>query len=190
MSPIRLIIGLGNPGAEYAATRHNVGAWFVEQVAAEAHVSFRTEQKFFGRVATFEQQGQSGWLFLPLTYMNVSGKAVRAISQYYQISPQEMLIAHDELDFSAGTVRLKQSGGHGGHNGLRDIIQHLQTDNFNRLRIGIGHPGHRNAVHDYVLSKPSADDKLLILQALTQAQQVLPELLAGHMQKAIQQLHT
>lgn len=190
MSSIQLIVGLGNPGEEYAATRHNVGAWFVEQIAGAAHVQFRTENKLFGRLANIEIQGQRCWLLLPLTYMNVSGKSVRAVSQYYQIPPEAILVAHDELDFDVGTIRLKQGGGHGGHNGLRDIIQQLQTDSFNRLRIGIGHPGQRSAVHGYVLSRPSAEDKSSILQTITRAETILPELLAGQMQKAIQTLHS
>ncbi len=190
MSSIKLIVGLGNPGEEYAATRHNVGAWFVEQLAAAANAHFRTENKMFGRLTTIDIHGQSCWLLLPLTFMNVSGKSVRAVSQYYQIPPEAILVAHDELDFEVGTIRLKQSGGHGGHNGLRDIIQQLQTDNFNRLRIGIGHPGQRSAVHGYVLSRPSAEDKNAILQAITQAETILPELMAGHLQKAIQKLHS
>jgi len=187
---IRLIVGLGNPGEEYTHTRHNAGAWFVEQLAAESSVKFLSENKFQGRVAAIQEAAHKCWLLLPNTFMNHSGQAVRAFSQFYQIAPEEILVAHDELDFPAGVVRLKQGGGHGGHNGLRDIIQNLQSDQFHRLRIGIGHPGNRNQVHDYVLNRPSKHDHTLILDAIQQALIVLPQFILGDTQKAIQQLHS
>lgn len=187
---IRLIVGLGNPGEEYTHTRHNAGAWFVEQLAAESSVKFQSESKFQGRVAAIQPENHKCWLLLPNTFMNHSGQAVRAFSQFYQIAPEEILVAHDELDFPPGVVRLKQGGGHGGHNGLRDIIQNLQSDQFHRLRIGIGHPGDRSQVHDYVLSRPSKHDHTLILDAIQQAFIVLPEFVKGDIQKATQKLHS
>ncbi|MFT3741726.1 MAG: aminoacyl-tRNA hydrolase [Gammaproteobacteria bacterium] len=187
---IKLIVGLGNPGKDYTQTRHNAGAWFVEHLAAQCSATWRTESKFQGQVATFSLNQHSIWLLFPTTFMNASGQAVRAFSQFYQIPPDAILIAHDELDFSPGTVRLKEQGGHGGHNGLRSITQHLQTDHYNRLRIGIGHPGHRDRVHDYVLSRPSQADYSRILDSFIKVDNVLPEFLLGDRQKAIQLLHS
>lgn len=189
-NPIQLIVGLGNPGEKYAHTRHNVGAWYVEKLAAEWGLKLHQESKFQGRIASFEVAGHKGWLLLPSTYMNASGQSVRAITQFFHIPAETVLVIHDELDFTPGTIRLKEQGGHGGHNGLRDIIQHLKTDHFLRLRIGIGHPGHRDAVHDYVLSNPSKDDKSLIIQAIEQSFALIPELLKGDIQKAMQILHS
>lgn len=189
-SAIRLIVGLGNPGEKYANTRHNAGAWFVEQLATEWGVKLHLENKFHGRAAPFSFNGHNGWLLLPTTFMNASGQSVRAFSQFYQIPPEAILVAHDELDFPAGTVRFKEQGGHGGHNGLRDIMQHLSTDRFNRLRVGIGHPGHRSEVLNYVLDAPSKQDKTLIIEAIQHSFLVLPELIAGDIQQAIQKLHT
>ncbi len=189
-SSIRLIVGLGNPGEKYEHTRHNAGAWFVEALAAEWGVKLRLEAKFQGLVAPFNSAGHNGWLLLPTTFMNASGQSVRSISQFYQIPPEGILVAHDELDFPPGTVRLKEQGGHGGHNGLRDIMQHLKTDRFHRLRVGIGHPGDRNEVLNYVLNPPSKQDKMLIVDAIQQSFQVLPDLLVGDIQKAILKLHT
>jgi PTH1 family peptidyl-tRNA hydrolase len=190
ITPIQLIVGLGNPGAQYAETRHNAGAWWVEKLAAEFNSSLRSENKFHGSAATIELAHHKGILFIPSTFMNASGQAVRAISQFYQIPPEGILVAHDELDFPVGTVRLKKGGGHGGHNGLRDIMQHLHTDGFYRLRLGIGHPGQRSEVHNYVLGKPSAQDHASIQHAIGQACAVLPDLMAGNIEKAMQVLHT
>lgn len=189
-TPIQLIVGLGNPGTQYADTRHNAGAWFVEHLATKEGAQLRFQNKFHGDTATIELAQHKGFLLIPATFMNASGQAVRAISQFYQIPPEAILVAHDELDFPVGTVRLKKGGGHGGHNGLRDIMQHLQTDGFYRLRLGIGHPGQRSEVHDYVLGRPSAHDRVLIQQAIDQSQTVLPDLLTGNIEKAMQVLHT
>ncbi|HVV69694.1 MAG TPA: aminoacyl-tRNA hydrolase [Gammaproteobacteria bacterium] len=189
-SAIRLIVGLGNPGEKYVNTRHNAGAWFVEQLATEWGIKLLVETKFHGKAAPFSFQGQRGWLLLPTTFMNASGQSVRAFSQFYQIPPEAILVAHDELDFPAGTIRFKEQGGHGGHNGLRDIMQHLSTDRFNRLRIGIGHPGQRSEVLNYVLAPPSKQDKCLITEAIQQSFSILPELVTGDIQQAIQKLHT
>lgn len=188
--PIRLLVGLGNPGEEYARTRHNAGAWWIERLAAEQEASLRVEAKFHGKIGPIQLFQHKGFLLLPMTFMNASGQAVRAVSQFYQIPPESILVAHDELDFPAGTVRLKKGGGHGGHNGLRDIIQHLNSNEFYRLRLGIGHPGDRRQVHDYVLSRPSVDDFSKITAAIDQSLMVLPELMAGDIEKAMQVLHT
>lgn len=186
---IKLIVGLGNPGPEYAATRHNVGAWLVAQLADSKNLSLAPEKKFFGLTAKATQNGVAYWLLNPTTYMNDSGRAVVALANFYKITPAEILVAHDELDFPAGDIRLKQGGGHGGHNGLRDIIECLGPD-FYRLRIGIGHPGHRDQVTPYVLSAPSSSDKKLILQSIDNVLTIIPDLIEGHFQKAMQTLHS
>ncbi len=188
--PIRLIVGLGNPGPEYAATRHNAGAWFAERLAKQWQLALRFENKFQGQLAAYTSAEHKVLVLIPSTFMNLSGQAVRAITQFYQIPPTSILVAHDELDFPPGVVRLKRGGGHGGHNGLRDIMHHLHTDNFYRLRLGIGHPGDRSQVHDYVLNKPSKQDYTLILEAIDQALSIIPELLIGVIEKAMQKLHT
>lgn len=188
--PIQLFVGLGNPGEEYAATRHNAGVWFIEALCKEWGLSLQFEAKFHGTLASTVVAGHKVRLLVPTTFMNASGQAVRAVSQFYQIPPNAILVAHDELDFSPGTVRLKQEGGHGGHNGLRDIIQHLHTDHFNRLRIGIGHPGHRNLVHNYVLTRPGKSDQEHILNGITHSFSILDLLLKGDIQAAMTQLHT
>lgn len=186
---IKLIVGLGNPGAEYANTRHNVGAWFVEQLANRESQTLRKEIKFFGFVARIANATHQCWLLNPITFMNDSGKAVAALSRFYKISTEEILVAHDELDFPAGKVRLKENGGHGGHNGLRDIIQRLGNNNFYRLRIGIGHPGHKDRVTPYVLSNPSKNDKVLIQEGIDSTMSFIPDLLNGEFQKVMKQLH-
>ncbi len=187
---IKLLVGLGNPGNEYASTRHNAGAWFIELLAEQLNVTLKPETKFHSSIARVKLHGQDCWLLIPTTYMNHSGQAVAAFCQFHKISPENILVAHDELDFQPGTVRLKQDGGHGGHNGLRDIIAHLHTAQFNRLRIGIGHPGHRDQVHDYVLTRPSADDRKKILDALTSTAHIVEDLVTGNVQHAIHKLHT
>lgn len=191
MSPdICLIVGLGNPGPEYAETRHNTGAWFVEALANQHKATLKAEPRFHGVACMIKVVEHECRLFIPTTYMNNSGQAIKTLISFYKISPEAMLIAHDELDFSAGTVKIKQGGGHGGHNGLRDIITHLGTNLFYRLRIGIGHPKHREDVTDYVLHKPSKADDQLIRQAIDTATSVVPDLLAGNIQKAIKALHS
>jgi peptidyl-tRNA hydrolase, PTH1 family len=181
---IQAIIGLGNPGTQYAQTRHNVGFWFVDRLAEQQQATFKTESKFHGQLAK-----ANCWLFKSNTYMNESGRAVNAFAQFYRLTPSQLLVIHDDLDLPVGTARLKTGGGHGGHNGLRDISQQIGND-FNRLRLGIGHPGNKNQVSNYVLKNPSADDQIAILQAIDQAFAVLPFLLNGDMAKAMNQLHT
>ena len=182
-------MGLGNPGAEYAKTRHNVGAWLIDSVATQQDQSLRREKKFFGLSAKISVDTQACWLLEPTTYMNESGKSVAAIAQFYKITPQEILIAHDELDFPAGTARIKENGGHGGHNGLRDIIQCLGSNDFYRLRIGIGHPGHKDRVTPYVLGEPSHGDQALIVNTIDRVIHFLPDLMAGDIQKVMRELH-
>lgn len=189
VEPIHLIVGLGNPGAEYAATRHNAGAWFVELLAKQSNTSLKPERKFSGSIARVNIDGIECRLFIPSTYMNVSGQAVQALSRFYKIPVEQILVAHDELDFPPGTARLKQGGGHGGHNGLRDIIQHLGSRDFYRLRIGIGHPGDRRHVHDYVLHAPSRSDEKAILKSIDDALAVVPDIVSGHFEKAMRYLH-
>ena len=189
MTSIRLIVGLGNPGREYADTRHNAGFWLLDAIAHKAGASLRTETRFHGQVARVNLQGQEIWLLAPQTYMNVSGQAVAALAGYYKITPEEMLVLHDELDLAPGTARLKRGGGAGGHNGLKDIITRLGAD-FWRLRIGIGHPGDKDAVSDFVLHRPGQAEEQLIRDALDQSIGTLPLLAAGDMAGAMQRLHT
>jgi PTH1 family peptidyl-tRNA hydrolase len=187
---IRLIVGLGNPGAQYAATRHNVGAWFVDFFSQQNNISLSLQKKFRGSVAEFISTGEKIFLLNPTTYMNESGLSVAAFAKFYKINPEEILVVHDELDFSVGDVRLKKGGGHGGHNGLRDIISCLNSADFYRLRIGIGHPGHRDDVSDYVLSNPSRDDRIGIIKSIDDSFSVMPALFAGEFQKAFHELHS
>lgn len=187
---IKLIVGLGNPGPEYANTRHNAGAWFVQQIAEQYHGALVPDAKFFGYSTRIRIDGQEIHLLVPTTFMNRSGQSISAIAQYFKILPEAILVAHDELDLPPGTIRLKFDGGHGGHNGLRDILSALGTANFYRLRIGIGHPGHKDAVTDYVLHQPSKQDNELIDTAIDDGLQVLPLIVAGQFEKAMQQLHS
>ncbi len=189
MNPIRLIVGLGNPGKEYADTRHNAGFWFLDEVAHKAGANLRLETRFHAQVARANLHGEEIWLLAPQTYMNVSGQAVVALASYYKITPEQMLVVHDELDLPPGTARLKRGGGAGGHNGLKDIIARLGAD-FWRLRIGIGHPGDKNAVADFVLHRPSQPEEKLIRDALDQSLSTLPLLAAGDMAGAMHRLHT
>lgn len=194
MSGIQLIVGLANPGAEYAKTRHNAGAWFVETLAHDAHTSLRFEAKYHGLYSKVEfedndQASNACHLLIPNTFMNRSGQAVSACMRYLKITAQALLIVHDDIDLPVGTVRLKFDGGDGGHNGLRDIISHLDTKKFFRLRIGVGRPPHKDVV-DYVLTQPSKRDRQIIDDAIIQAHAVIPLILTGEMQKAMQQLHT
>jgi PTH1 family peptidyl-tRNA hydrolase len=189
-SPIRLIVGLGNPGDQYVHTRHNAGAWFLEKVVHYYHLQIRHENKFQGLYGNFSDNNEKIHLLIPSTYMNHSGQSVRAVADFFNLQPEEILIAHDELDIGVGDIRLKFAGGHGGHNGLRNIINHIHTPNFYRLRVGINHPGERDAVTHYVLSTPSYEDKKNINQALDKALDVLPYLYKGENEKAMQLLHT
>jgi len=190
MSRIHLIVGLGNPGAEYESTRHNAGAWLVERLADSQHQVFKAEKKFFGYGARVNVGGEDVRLLLPTTYMNRSGQAVVAMAAYFQIAIDELLIVHDELDLDAGIARFKQGGGPGGHNGVKDVIAHLGNNEFNRLRIGIGHPGGKERVLGHVLKKANGDDQKLIDMAIDESLNVLPLAVQGDFQKAMSQLHT
>lgn len=187
---IRLIVGLGNPGPDYAATRHNVGFWFVDALAAAHGGRFRLEGKLHGELCRLTLGGADLRLLKPATYMNRSGQSVAAVSRYFDIAPESILVAHDELDLPVGKVRLKQGGGHAGHNGLRDTIAVLGSADFWRLRIGIDHPGERGQVIGYVLGRPSQDDAVAIREALDQAQGITADLLAGRYQAAMNDLHS
>ena len=189
MAGLRLIVGLGNPGPEHARTRHNAGFWFVDALAEQAGVRFGLESKLFGETAKVEIGGQTVWLLKPATFMNLSGKSVTAALRYWKIDPEEALLAHDELDLAPGTARLKFDGGHGGQNGLRDTMQLLGNGKFHRLRIGIGHPGHKDKVTGWVLGKPGKDDEILIGRAIDDAIDVLPLAVAGNFMDAMTRLH-
>ena len=190
MSAIRLIVGLGNPGPEYQHTRHNAGFWLADELAYQWRANWRNEGKFFGAVARADVDGHEVWLLKPMTDMNLSGKAVGALARFYKIERQEILVIHDELDLPPGTAKLKQGGGHGGHNGLKDIVAQMGGNDFWRLRLGIGHPGDRNAVVGYVLNKPRQEEYNQIEDAMRRAEQVMPQVLAGQMEKAMHTLHT
>ncbi|MFY9974729.1 MAG: aminoacyl-tRNA hydrolase [Chromatiaceae bacterium] len=187
---IRLIVGLGNPGPDYAATRHNVGFWFVDDLAAAHGGVFRAEGKFHGELCRLTIGAADVRLLKPATYMNRSGQSVAAVSRYFDIRPEAILIAHDELDLPVGKVRLKQGGGHAGHNGLRDTIGVLGSPDFWRLRIGIDHPGDRGQVVGYVLGRPTQEDAVSIRDALDQALGVTGDLLTGRYQAAMNRLHS
>ena len=186
---IKLIVGLRNPGAAYANTRHNAGGWFAEALAMHHHASFKVDKKLHGELANFEINHLSFKAFLPLSFMNLSGMPVHTITQFYRIQPNEILVAHDELDLPVGRIKLKTGGGHGGHNGLRDIIQQLGTTDFHRLRVGIGHPGHKELVLDYVLGKPSLSCRRLIDDAIERGIDVMPMVLMGNFEVAMSQLN-
>jgi peptidyl-tRNA hydrolase, PTH1 family len=187
---IRLIIGLGNPGPRYAETRHNVGAWLINHLAEKENQTWQYSSKFHGNYCKIKRNDHNVILFNPDTFMNCSGQAVLAIAHFYRILPQQILIAHDELDFPSGKIRLKSGGGHGGHNGLRDTVNKLGSSDFMRIRIGIGHPGNKHQVSDYVLKKPSSDDLILIDQSLEKALSVIDLLIAGKVEKAFLTLHS
>lgn len=188
---IKLIVGLGNPGAEYRGTRHNAGADFVENLAHRSGCILQPDSKFFGLTGRASFAGHDLRLLIPTTFMNRSGQAVAAVAKFYKILPEEMLIAHDELDIAAGSARFKQGGGHGGHNGLRDIVPALGNNReFFRLRIGIGHPGHASRVSGYVLSRPSTADREKIDASIDEAIAALPLLLDGDDTKAMTRLHS
>ena len=192
MAGLRLIVGLGNPGAEHLRTRHNAGFWFVDAFARQVDGRFGVESKLRSETAKVHYEGRTLWLQKPITYMNASGAAVAAALRYWKIAPEEMLIVHDDLDLPPGTVRLKFDGGHGGQNGLRDIFAHLGHGKFHRLRIGIGHPGpgQKDRVTPWVLGRPSASDEAAILRAIGDAFDVLPLVVEGEFEKAMHRLHT
>ncbi|PTU66636.1 aminoacyl-tRNA hydrolase [Chromobacterium sp. Panama] len=190
MSGIRLIVGLGNPGAEYDRTRHNAGFWLVDELCWRYKGNWRTEGKFQGDVARVDIEGQDVWLLKPMTYMNLSGQAVLALAHFYKILPDQILVVHDELDLPPGAARFKQGGGHGGHNGLKDIAARLSSPAFWRLRLGIGHPGDRNEVANFVLKKPRAEEQQALDEAIEQALRQLPAAIGGKMAAAMKELHT
>jgi PTH1 family peptidyl-tRNA hydrolase len=189
-TPIKLIVGLGNPGADYERTRHNAGFWLADELASDLHTSFTLEKAFFGSVAKARVQGEQICLAKPQTYMNRSGQSVGALARFYKISPEAVLVLHDELDLLPGQVKLKLGGGHAGHNGLKDITAALGSPNFWRLRIGIGHPRSLNLqqqVADFVLHPPRREDQTD--GAITRCRAIAPLLLSGEFVKATEQLH-
>lgn len=189
-SNLKLIVGLGNPGEQYARTRHNAGVWFVSRFADQQGVTFKEEKKFFGRTATTLFESQEMRLLLPTTYMNESGKSVRALAHFFKIPPEQILIVHDELDLPTGVIRYKQGGGLAGHNGLRDITQRLGgNQDFNRLRIGVGHPGQKSDVTGHVLGTVSKKDESTIYQCIDEALRLMPLVVNGEWQKAMNELN-
>ncbi len=184
----KLVVGLGNPGPEYVETRHNAGFWFCELLARELGVSLSHESRFHGIVGN--ARGAGMWILLPQTYMNRSGLAVGALARFYRIQPNEILVVHDELDIPPGQLKLKCGGGNGGHNGLKDIQAHLGTPDFWRLRIGIGHPGDRNQVANFVLHRPSRDEQTLIDESIGRALDAWPKMQAGEWERAMAAVNT
>jgi peptidyl-tRNA hydrolase, PTH1 family len=189
---IRLIVGLGNPGKDYERTRHNAGFWLVERFAVQSGVALRKDGKYQALVGRLDSVGGTAgaWLVLPQSFMNASGRAVQMLAGFFKIQPAEILVVHDELDFEPGTAKIKQGGGIAGHNGLKDISQRLASHDYWRLRLGIGHPGDKNAVADYVLNKPSAEDRTEIDAAIGRSIEILPLCISGDMQGAMQKLHS
>ena len=189
MTTLGLIAGLGNPGDRYANTLHNAGFWFVDEVARRFGAEFRYEKRFDADVCRVTIEGADVWLAKPQSFMNESGGPVRGLLDYYRLTVQSLLVAHDEIDLPPGTVRLKQGGGHGGHNGLRDVIQHCGNE-FMRLRLGVGHPGHKDQVTGYVLKSAAPDVEAAILTNVDQAADVLPMLVGEGLNAAMKNLHT
>ncbi|WP_440617254.1 aminoacyl-tRNA hydrolase [Cysteiniphilum sp. 6C5] len=189
MAQIKLIVGLGNIGSQYKGTRHNAGQWLLDAVADKLNLTLTSDGKFHGATAQTQIGVNKLWLLYPHTFMNKSGLAVSKLAQFYKIAPDEILVAHDELDLACGQIRLKKGGGHGGHNGLRDIDVSLGTRDYHRLRIGINHPGDRNKVVGYVLGKPSLDDKIAIDHGITRAISYLDDIIQGNHQRVMNELH-
>ena len=189
MTNVRLIAGLGNPGPEYEETRHNAGFWFVDRLARRAGVTLRDESKFHGEAVKVPLGGRDVWLLKPMTFMNRSGQAVQAISSFFKIAPEEILVVHDEVDLPVGVLRLKRGGGHGGNNGLRDITAHIGRD-FMRLRVGVGRPERGGDMTRHVLRRPDAAERAELDAALDEAERVLDSLLADGLEKAMHALHT
>lgn len=185
---ISLIVGLGNPGTEYAQTRHNAGFWYVEAIAQRFNITLKAESRFSGLVGRGLIDGHDVRLLLPTTFMNLSGRSVAPLAKFFQIAPSNILIAHDELDLPSGCIRLKTGGGHGGHNGLRDIVPQIGND-FHRLRIGIGHPGHKEKVHGHVLGRAPKAEQDLLDQALDEALRLTPMIVQGDIARAMSQLN-
>jgi len=189
-STIKLVVGLGNPGREYDETRHNAGFWFVDEFASGSSASFSKEKKFSGEAARIARDNLDCRILKPDTFMNHSGRSVKLAMEYFNISPSEVLVAHDEIDLDAGIIRLKKDGGHGGHNGLRDIINQLGSTDFLRMRIGVGHPGHKDEVVDYVLHRPGQEERKLIDESIVRGLEIMPVLFSGELNKAMTLLNS
>jgi PTH1 family peptidyl-tRNA hydrolase len=187
---IKLFAGLGNPGPEYEATRHNAGFWWVDALADQLKVRLVAEKGYHGLVARANVHGNTVWLIEPQTFMNLSGRAVAALARFYKIKPDEILVVHDELDIAPGQAKLKFGGGHAGHNGLRDIHAQLGTGDYWRLRIGIGHPGVKDEVADWVLRKPAPEQRTAMVECIERTLKAAPALIAGEMEKATLLVHT
>jgi len=190
MNGIRLFVGLGNPGPEYEATRHNAGFWWIDEICRATGTRLSAEAKFFGLAGRMKSGAHEAWLLKPATFMNASGRSVAALARFYKIEPEEILVIHDELDLLPGTAKIKKGGGNGGHNGLKDISAQLGTPDYWRLRLGIGHPGEKSAVVNFVLHEPSRDEANLIQDNIDQSVKLLPLLLEGSMEAAMLKLHT
>lgn len=190
MSGLKIIAGLGNPGAEHLMDRHNAGFWFVDALAERLNVQFTAQSRLHCSMAKASMADREVWLLKPSTYMNRSGLSIAAALRYYRVEPRNMLVCHDELDLPPGSARLKFDGGHGGQNGLRDIVRHVGHGAFHRLRIGIGHPGHRDRVTPWVLGRPQRADEDAILDAVAAALDVLPLAVEGDFERAMHQLHS
>lgn len=190
MDGLRIIVGLGNPGPEHSGTRHNAGFRFADALAERLGARFSVDSKLFGLVAKVDIAGRPVWLLKPATFMNLSGKSVLAALNYWKIEPAQALLAHDELDLAPGTARLKFDGGHGGQNGLRDTMRLLGHGQFHRLRIGIGHPGHKDMVTPWVLGRPGGDDRIMMERAIDDAMDVMPLAVTGDFNEAMKRLHT
>lgn len=189
MSGIRLFVGLGNPGDKYEHTRHNAGFWWVDLIQQQTNSALKLDAKMFGQVGKLSTQADA-WLLKPTTFMNASGKSVAALANYYKIKPAEILVIHDELDLPSGTCKLKFGGGHGGHNGLRDIHAALGTADYWRLRVGIGHPGEKSEVVNYVLKAPAKSEQEAIENSLHESSKVFDLLVKGEFEQAMLKLHT
>lgn len=187
---LQVLVGLGNPGPSYQDTRHNAGFWLVDEVARRSGGRFRLESRFHAETARVEVTGHGLWLLKPTTFMNRSGAAVTAFARFYRFDPAALLVAHDDLDLPPGSVRFKRGGGHGGHNGLRDLHRHLGVDSYCRLRLGIGHPGASRDVVSYVLNRPTSEDRSRIVEAIDAALEQLPQLLAGDFARVMNVLHS
>ncbi len=187
---LKLLVGLGNPGPQYAGTRHNAGFWWLDAVARKLGVQLVAERRFSALAARVNTEEGALWLLAPQTFMNLSGRAVAGLAHFYKITPQDILVAHDELDLPPGQARLKRGGSHAGHNGLRDIHAQLGSSDYWRLRFGIGHPGQRDAVVGWVLHAPPADERIAIEHAIDRSIAALPDLLADRMERAMQGIHT
>jgi len=187
---IKLFVGLGNPGAEYEATRHNAGFWWVDALSRDLKAPLAFDKSYYGQIARTNVADQNIWLLTPQTYMNLSGKSVAALAKFFKIKPEEILVAHDELDVIPGQVKLKFGGSHAGHNGLRDIHAQLGTGDYWRLRLGVGHPGNKDEVVDWVLRKPAQEQRVAIEECIARSLNAVPALLAGEMDKATMMIHT